>query len=149
MEDQVLRRTFVPSTWAVWPPLAHSQTSWLLMWAYKRTPQVIQNIPNASSWNCNFFKLTTFTLRWGLLVDHSSSLKAKIRRWKGQSGWWPHPCERVLWKIPGESFFRPLLHGGTVLNLTSCPLLAAPVLRQRRSDGGRILHADAVEHESN
>lgn len=101
--------------------------------------------------------------RWGVLVDHSSSFKAEVRRWKGQGGWWPHPCQCVLWEIPGKTFHTPstlMLHNGgfrhvyTVLNLrffssSSCPVSSAPVLRQWRSDGGCLLHADAVEHEPN
>lgn len=53
--------------------------------------------------------------RWGMLVDHSSSLKAEVGRWKGQGGWRPHPCQRVLWEIPGKTLFTQntlLLHNG-------------------------------------
>lgn len=70
--------------------------------------------------------------RWGVLVDHSSSFKAEVRRWKGQGGWRPHPCQCVLWEIPGKTFHTPstlMLHNGefrhvyTVLNLRFFHLL--------------------------
>lgn len=50
-----------------------------------------------------------------MLVDHSSSFKAKVRRWKGEGGWWPHPRQCVLWAIPGKHLHTPstlLLHNG-------------------------------------
>lgn len=42
-----------------------------------------------------------------------------------------------------------LRRGQSLLNSTlSSPPSSAPVLRQWWSDGGRLLHADSVEHES-
>lgn len=59
--------------------------------------------------------------RWGMLVDHSSSLKAEVGRWKGQGGWRPHPCQRVLWEIPGKTLFTQntlLLHNAWFRHVT-------------------------------
>lgn len=95
--------------------------------------------------------------RWGMLVDHPSGFKAEVRRWKGQGGWRPHPCQCVLWEIPGKTSAHSIqlnLTENLDLNKSDIFLLlfflpSAPFLRQWRSDGGRLLHADLVEHEPN
>jgi len=40
--------------------------------------------------------------RWILLVDHSSSIQAKVRGREGQGWWWPHPGQCGLREILGK-----------------------------------------------
>jgi len=40
--------------------------------------------------------------RRGLLVDHTSSLQAKVWGWEGQSGRWPHSRQCFFRAIPGK-----------------------------------------------
>lgn len=150
MEHHVLRKNFVPSTWAVWLLLGHSQTSWLLMWAYKKTPQVIRIFRMSLAEVVSIFFLTNYLnaqvkpAGGPFIQPQSKGQKVKKSEWVMTSSLLACPLKDTWWVIS-----RPLLYVHTVLNLTSCPMLTAPVLRQWRSDGGCLLHADTVEHESN
>lgn len=100
------------STWAVWPLRDHWPISWLLMWACRRTPQVVLHfishyLPTHAS--CHFWMLNLVVHhRRGLLVDHPSSLQAKVWRREGQGGGWPHSCQRFFRAILGNFDFSYL-----------------------------------------
>lgn len=65
----VLNENFLPSTWAVWLHLGHSQTSWPLTWAYRKIPLVKTTLGNPFS-RCNtmlFFLSLHLTDYWNSL----------------------------------------------------------------------------------
>lgn len=97
------------STWAVWLLHARWPTNWLLMWACRKTPQVAIKMHRPlcpTQADVDFHIQNQFVHhRRSLLVDHSSSLQAKIWRREGQGGRWPHSCQCFFWAIPGSYNF--------------------------------------------
>lgn len=90
--------------------------------------------------------------RRSLLVDNTSSLQAKVWRREGQGWRWPHSRQCFFRAIPGNnnntaifleiSFnypFKPVLSSASYL---------ASIICKWWLDGGRLLHANPVDHDS-
>lgn len=101
------------STSAAWLHHGRSLINWPLTWDCRKTPQVLTLGSMALCYSEEWADTLLFHharklkmgdichLRRGVLVDHSPSLQAEIRRREGQSGGRPHPGQRLLWEIPG------------------------------------------------
>lgn len=141
------------STWAVWLLRAHWQTSWLLMWACRKTPQVA----------LYFILLHLFIFY--LCITNSKCGSPQT----GEACWWTiHPASKqrsegekvrvgddlILVSVSSERYLVTIILFTCILNdnlssvnLTKIMLFSASVLRQRWLDGRCLLHANTVDHD--